>query len=306
MAFSFTRFIHSLILIGIAFGLIAGGCSLPLHAASTQANTAAPTSPPAPSQPPPTATPSGPLAAKVNGEGILLSELNAELERFQAADKETGKNTPDDKARQQVLDELVNQTLLAQAAYKDGYKLDDAAFQARLDQLTQQAGGASALVDWEKRNSYDDTSFRLALRRSLAAAWERDKIINAVPATAEQVHAAQILVLDEGTALKIEQQLQTGAKFATLVQQYDPTTGGELGWFPRGYLTQPEVEAAAFSLQPGQFSQVIKTSFGFHIIEVIERDDKHPLSPDARQTLQLQALDKWLQDQRTNGKIEVE
>ncbi len=44
-------------------------------------------------------------------------------------------------------------------------------------------------------------------------------------------------------------QLQAGADFATLAYRYDPLTGGDLGWFPRGVLTQPAVEEAAFSLQ---------------------------------------------------------
>jgi peptidyl-prolyl cis-trans isomerase C len=308
MAFSKTRIFLSLLFIGIAFLLVATGCNFPWNATPAPVATATPSAPATvpPTQAAPSATPSGPLAAKVNGEGILASEVDAELQRFQEAEKQTGKSTPADQARKRVVDDLVDQTLLAQAAVEDGYKLDEAAFKARLDQLTQQAGGAAALADWQKRNNYDDASFQLALRRSIAAAWERDKIINAVPATAEQVHALQILVLDEGTAQKIEEQLQTGAKFATLVQEYDPLTGGELGWFPRGYLTQPDIESAAFNLQPGQFSQVIKTSFGYHIIEVVEKDEKHPLSPDARQTLQLQALDKWLQDRRAKSTIEIE
>ena len=72
--------------------------------------------------------------------------------------------------------------------------------------------------------------------------------------------------------------LEAGADFTELAYEYDPLTGGDLGWFPAGYLLQPDVETAAFSLQPGQYSGIIQTSYGYHIVYVIERDSNHPLS----------------------------
>ncbi|TLN09224.1 post-translocation molecular chaperone, partial [bacterium] len=98
--------------------------------------------------------------------------------------------------------------------------------------------------------------------------------------------------------------LQSGADFATLAQQYDPATGGELGWFPRGYLAQPAVEEAAFALLPDQYSPVVETEIGFHIIEVLAREVR-PLAPDALQTLQRAALADWLKQQRSTVQIEM-
>ncbi len=65
----------------------------------------------------------------------------------------------------------------------------------------------------------------------------------------------------------------------TLASEADPVTRGDLGWFPRGYLLQPEVEEAAFSLQPGEVSQVIKSAIGFHLVQVIEKDPARPVDP---------------------------
>ncbi len=57
-------------------------------------------------------------------------------------------------------------------------------------------------------------------------------------------------------------------------------TGGDLGWFPRGFLNFSEVETAAFSLEAGQYSDPVASAIGWHIILVIEKDPAHELSPD--------------------------
>jgi len=66
-----------------------------------------------------------------------------------------------------------------------------------------------------------------------------------------------------------------GAKFADLAKQYSEDTtkdkGGDLDWIVRGQ-TVPEFETAAFSLPKGAVSDLVKTQYGFHIIEVIDRE----------------------------------
>ena len=97
--------------------------------------------------------------------------------------------------------------------------------------------------------------------------------------------------------------LKAGWNFDDLAAQYDPVTKGELGWFPRGYLPEPAIEQAAFALQAGQFSDVIQTQAGYHILFVEERDPAHPLSPDALLTLQERAIQDWLTQQRNASTI---
>jgi peptidyl-prolyl cis-trans isomerase C len=247
----------------------------------------------------------GPLAAKVNGEGIPLAVFEASLKSYQAAQVELGQKSSPEDQHKAVLDDLVDQVLLTQAAAQAGHQVDDAALQGRLTQLASEAGGDQALADWQNKNGYTSDSFKAALLIQMTAAWERDQIVSAVPTTADQVHARQILVFDATLADTIEQKLVSGSDFATLALQYDPQTGGDLGWFPRGYLTQPEVETAAFALDTGKYSQVIHSKIGYHIIQVIERDQKHALSPDALQLFQHQALQKWLDDQRAKAQIVV-
>ena len=131
----------------------------------------------------------------------------------------------------------------------------------------------------------------------------RDKIITAVPNTADQVHVQQILLYNANDAQNVLNQLQGGTDFGTLAAQIDPVTSGELGWFPKGYLLDPKIEEAAFSLQAGQYSGIIQTDTGFHIIKVLEHDAQHPLTPDAYLAMQDLALKDWVTQQRAKAAV---
>ncbi len=251
---------------------------------------------------PPTAT-AEPAAATVNGEIISVAEFQAELTRYKAAQTALGKTVTDQDASKAVLDDLIAQVLLAQGAKAAGFALTDSALQSRIDALTTQLGGADKLSAWESAHSYTDAAFRIALARSVASAWMRDRIVSAVSKTADQVHVQQILLYNATDAQSVLGQLKGGADFATLAAQYDPNTSGDLGWFPKGYLLDTKVEDAAFSLQVGQISDVIQTDSGYHIIKVLERDAQHPLSPDAYLALQDIALKNWVSQQRSQAAV---
>ena len=203
------------------------------------------------------------------------------------------------------MDDLVAQTLFAQAAAAQNYYVDEVDLQAEIDRYTEAAGGQDVLQTWISENFYNPDSFRAAVSRDMAMIWMRNYLIAQVPQTAEQVHARQILVNSENEAIGIQRQLEVGTLFKSLAFSYDPLTGGELGWFPSGYLLQPEVENAAFSLQPGQYSGIIPTNLGFHIVEVIEVDPQHSLSQDALHFVQRQVLENWLDEQITQSTIEI-
>lgn len=252
---------------------------------------------------PPSETPV-PLAAVVNGEAITLDEFQMELARFQESQTITGTNLASDPDTT-VLTELIDQTLLAQAAAQNGFIVDDTMLQSRIDILETQLGSAQALEDWKTAHGYTDYDFQQALRRAVGAAWMRDQIIAAVPETADQVHVIQILLPTAAEADEVYAELQSGADFKELANTYNPATGGELGWFPREYLGEPAIDEAVFALQPGQYSQVIKSEIGFHIFYLVERDTKHPLLPDARTTSQANAIRDWLSERRDQSEIQI-
>ena len=250
----------------------------------------------------PTATPQA-MAATVNGEGITVADYTAELARYKSTQQALNKNIADADASKTVLEDLIAQVLLEQGAKAAGYEITDSALQSRIDALTSQLGGADKLSKWESDHGYSDASFRANLKLSMDVAWMRDKIINAVPTTADQVHVQQILLYNASDAQSVLQQLQGGADFNKLAAQYDPEARGDLGWFPKGYLLDPNVEQAAFSLQVGQTSNVIQTSVGYDIIKVLAHDPQHPLSPDSYLAMQEQALKNWVAQQRAQAKI---
>lgn len=249
-------------------------------------------------QPEPTAEP---LAATVNGEGITQGQYQAELTRYAAA---KGAEPVPEEA-QAILEDLIDQVLLAQAAAEEGYRLDEAGLQARVEALVGQLGSQKALDDWLAKNSYTLTTFQKDLGRAVAAAWMRDRISANIPEAAEQVHALQIRVKSQEDAEAARATLRAGTSFAALAVQYDPIAEGELGWFPQGYLLDPALDQAVFALEPGQASDIIQTENGFILIYVLERAEK-PLTPDSRLALQEKAVKDWLEQRRLESEIDVE
>ncbi len=251
-----------------------------------------------------TATPE-PLALRLGDQTVSLAEFQTSLNQLQQADTTLSKTVKAEDQRKAVIDPLSASLILAQAAFSGGFKLDDNALQAKISAMASQMGGEAALQDWLTHWGYSDASFHQSLRREAAAAWERDQIAAGVPEQAEQIHARQVMVSDADTADRILKRLQTpDVKFDDYAFSYDPQTGGDLGWFPRGYLLEPAVEEAAFALQPGQMSAVIKSGVGYHILHIIDRQQR-ALSPEVRRALQHKAIDAWLKDQLQKSPVEI-
>lgn len=148
------------------------------------------------------------------------------------------------------------------------------------------------------------SSFQTPERKSLAVVvLDPNKMAATVPSDAElrkeynskldtfripeRVDARHILIKSDASndaqmkakAEGILKQLQAGGDFAKLAKEnsQDPGSaamGGELGWLVRGQ-TVPEFEKAAFSLQPGQTSGLVKTTYGYHIIQVEKHEQAH-------------------------------
>lgn len=148
-------------------------------------------------------------------------------------------------------------------------------------------------------------------RRTVEAALLYDKLqdlfASRVPTTEEQVHARHILVETEEEAQNVLARLKA-EDFASLAKELsiDESTkedGGDLGWFPRGVM-EPEFEEAVFALQPGETSDTVHTSFGYHIIRVEERDPDRELEPYLLEQRQASALGEWLEEQRQSEAVE--
>lgn len=93
-----------------------------------------------------------------------------------------------------------------------------------------------------------------------------------------KVKAAHILVKEEEKANEIYEQVKADPeKFAQIAEEESLDTGsakngGDLGWFGRGMMV-PEFEQVAFSLEPGEISEPVKSMFGWHIIQLEEKTE---------------------------------
>jgi len=89
----------------------------------------------------------------------------------------------------------------------------------------------------------------------------------------EKVHCAHVLVKTEKEANAVLERLQKGEKFASIAKEVSlcPSgkRGGDLGTFSRGAMVK-EFEKAAFALQKGGLSPLVKTKYGYHVIKRLE------------------------------------
>ena len=132
--------------------------------------------------------------------------------------------------------------------------------------------------------------------------------------TPEQVRASHILLKTEGkdeAAVRkqaediLKQAKAPGADFAALAKKYSEDdgskiNGGDLDYFAKGRMV-PEFEQAAFSMQPGQISDLVKSQFGFHIIKVVDKKAAatrtlDEVRPQIQQTLAAQRVEQQITD----------
>ncbi len=236
---------------------------------------------------PPPSTPI-PTAAVVNGDIITVAAYQEELARYKAAVNRD--LTEEDQSL--VINDLINLTLLAQAAASEGFQISETDLDERIARLETED---QPLIGWLAVYGFTEESFRNHLKRSLEAAWMRDQIITDVPLEMEQIHAQQMLYYNLTAAEQTLENLNSGKDFSQLAKTHDPQTQGDLGWFPPGFLTIPELDQILFSLEAGETSDIIETKIGYHIIKVLEKEGNRPLDPAIRQILQEQALDDWLE-----------
>lgn len=239
-----------------------------------------------------------------------MSDFEAELERYQQAGGAAGTElATSEVAAEEVLEAMIELELLAQEAQRQGISLSEDEISDAIDRLSEAAGANETAGAWLASYGYDLESLHRALARQQLAQAAIQRLANQVPAELEQVQARHILVDDRETAESLRSQLMDGADFATLAleQSLDLSTrvdGGNLGWFPRGVLTQPAVEEAAFELEPGEISPVIESELGYHLVEVLDRGTR-PLGPNDERTLRRRAVQTWLEQARQQATIEI-
>lgn len=278
--------------------VIISACSSPTTEVVESETPSLATESPTPEKPTPTLIPA---AAIINGEPLPLSWFENELSQYIRSQEAGGELVEDiSAARDYVLEDLIDQFLLAQGAMDSGIIIDDEQVQGRIDALRAEVDLDAWMTEW----GYTSESLAQSLKWQMLALAQRDLILDSVLDPVEQVELQQVFAYTETGARNAIAGLNAGRSFEEVAFEFDPVTGGYLGWVPRGYLLIPELEEAAFNLAVGDHSQVIESEIGYHILKVLSREER-PLSSDARLTLQREALHTWLAEQRELSQIEV-
>ncbi len=256
-----------------------------------------------------TPTPSN-IIARVNGQPITREALEAEVQRARFALEDPTDAQTLAALREAALETLIEEALLEQEAQRLGVVITEQQVDEELAFARERAGGVAAFRAWLSSIGYTEQALRRHIYFDLLANALRERVLADLPRTAEYVHAAHILLGSEAEARRVLQQLRNGARFDALARtlsldESTRATGGDLGWFTRNGQTVlwSEIEEAAFALQPGEISDVVRSPVGFHIITVIERATR-PLDEADWVHAQQLALEEWMARLRARAQIE--
>ncbi|MEW6046299.1 MAG: peptidylprolyl isomerase, partial [Bacillota bacterium] len=201
-----------------------------------------------------------------------------------------------EELRYGVLNDLIAMRLIVQAARQEGILVDPQEVDAQLDEIID---AFPSRAEFERQLGLQDLTereLRVAIEENLIAQKLTETLVSRIPVTDEevarafeQVRARHVLVRPEqmdveqswNEALQraegIRRRVEAGADFAELARaesddEFSRDEGGELGFFGRGETPEP-VERAAFTMAVGAVSQPIRSDFGYHIIQVLEKKE---------------------------------
>lgn len=272
----------SLVLLAAASLLV--GCTKPAGDAGDAAKPAADAAKPA------TGT-----VATVNGQKIPTETFDVFLQAVTG--KPAAEATPEQKA--QVLDQLIDMTIVAQAGEKEGLQ-DQPATKARISLLTTQIIAQATTEKYLKTHPVSETEVKA----------DYDSQVANVPM---EYKAQHILVDTKEQAESIIKELEAGADFAKLAAKdsKDPSgkNGGDLGWFSLQSMVKPFSDAVA-ALKKGEITQQpVETQYGWHVIRL--EDTRTPTIPEfddvkqqVEQMTQRKKIEAYLEELRKSAKIQ--
>ncbi len=158
-----------------------------------------------------------------------------------------------------------------------------------------------ALKNIKNNFNVNEKTFRSVYENEIYSEKLLEEIAKDTPRVEEQVLARHILVSDAGLVKSIEALLLHGGDFAELAAKYSEDTGsaakgGELDWSSRDTFVPEFAEAAAeaaFSQPIGEIGKAVQSQYGYHIIQVVARQEL-PVSPEQYEQKRQAALTDWV------------
>ncbi len=197
--------------------------------------------------------------------------------------------------KKEIITQLENNQIISQQANKYGIKVTDKDIQEQYNELEKEAGGKEKVTSTlDKLYGWTVNDFKDKIRQSILQQKLGEKIL-----ADDSLNEPAKKQIDE-----IKKQIDAGGDFAELAKKNSSdgsaSNGGDLGLVSKGQ-TVPEFEAAAFALEPGQVSGVVKTKFGYHIIKVTGKEgDQVRISHILIKGVDIES---WLREQRSKSKI---
>ncbi len=268
--------------------------------------------------------------ATINGKEIDHKRLEQTIQKIMSKDK--GRKKPQDVMLYQTmaLQQVIDFTIMLDDAKKNcrvgGGEVDQA-----VDQIMQanKIPNRDTLKSALKNIGQDYSDFRNNIKEEILVAKMMNKVRSEVTITADdlrEVKARHILIMPKSAdqkgdlearakAEELLSRIKKGESFAALAAKYSDDTvsakkGGDLGFFTTGAMV-PEFEKAAFSLKPGEVSGIVRTSYGYHIIQVEDtrlrkiKEKGKDLNEEVLAEKQDQALKKWMYQLSQKEKVEI-
>lgn len=201
--------------------------------------------------------------------------------------------------RNAIIKNLVDMELIELEADRLGISLTDQEVEDRIAELESRYPSHASFVEALRKNGYTEDDYENAIRQSLLwTALQNAEVLLPSPTDEEIRQYAAVVaptlvgrrsshILLSGSdytkAQEIHQQLEDGADFTELVEKYSIDTAspdGDQGWDSLNVLVEPYQEALD-QLEPGEFSDVVRTRFGYHIILCTDKYDA-PLDEDGQ------------------------
>lgn len=236
------------------------------------------------------------VLATVNGTEITLGNVIM----MRANLPQQYQNLPDDTLLKGIVQQLVDQTLLADQVSKSA-ETDPLSVKLQL-QNDRRSALAGQIAQATMAAPVDEAAVKTAYDKQVADFKPQPEF-----------DASHILVKTEDEAKKLLDEIKGGKDFAEVAKTNSTDgsapQGGELGWFSQGQMV-PEFETAVAKMKVGEVAGPIQTQFGWHLIKLnAERDSTPPpldqVRPDIENELHQQALQAQLEQLRSGATIEI-
>ena len=239
-----------------------------------------------------------PVVAKVDGKPVYKSEVMDFVKTLPPQMSQADPKTIFPMA----LDQVISAKIVDEKAITEKTENDPVVQKRLADAKLQIVRAVYAEKSIEKEFSQD------AVKKAY------DDIVKNIPKT-EEVHARHILVDTETEAKDIIKKLDGGAKFEDLAKELskdksNSATGGDLGFFAKNDMVK-EFSEAAFALKANEYTKTpVKTQFGFHVIQSLEKRERPaPKFEDVKLQVEGQVrrdiLNKLVEKWRSEAKIEA-